>query len=163
MPGGEAQLRVTAKIKGPSIAKQQKRFETAVRDGFKSAMDLWQRQFGPRHFELGAYSRYNYAKRTRKYTRRKKKVMGHVVPLVWSGASRRTIRTRFVDATVRKDRKTHQFKVRKNLGVRLYGRQAELLETIPEEVDAMVNEVYRVVQQEIKSIAAEDIEVVNVK
>lgn len=150
-----------ASIKGPNIAKQQKRFEKAVREGFKAAVEYWQRTFGPRHFDPSAYSRYGYKHRTRKYTARKRKEKGHTVPLVWSGASRRIMKTRFAQPTVRKSQKTHQFTVRKNLGIRLYGRQGELLTTTDEEIDAMAGETLRMVERELASIAAEQ-EVKNV-
>lgn len=46
----------------------------------------------PRHFEGGATSRYGYAKRSAKYTARKRKKYGHSIPMVFSGRLRAEIR-----------------------------------------------------------------------
>lgn len=45
----------------------------------------------PLHFEVGAYQRYNYKTRSRKYTKEKFKKYGHRDPNVKSGALRRII------------------------------------------------------------------------
>lgn len=134
------------KIKGVSVKKQQAAFEKATREGFKNAVKFWQRMFAPGHFEPAARSKYGYLPRTAAYERRKKRIKGHNVPLVWSGDSRRTVKTRFATPTVSKSSKKGQFRARLNLGVKLYGRQGELTETTQAELDEMAEEVLRTVE-----------------
>lgn len=139
------------KIKGVSVKKQQAAFEKATREGFKKALQLWQRVFAPGHFDPSARGKYGYRRRTAKYEARKKREKGHNVPLVWSGDSRRTVKTRFATPTVRKSRKGGFFTIRLNLGVRLFGRQDELTETTETEMDTMAEEVLKSVDSAISA------------
>ena len=139
------------KIKGVSVKKQQAAFEKATREGFKNAVKLWQRVFAPGHFEPSARAKYHYRPRTASYEKRKKWEKGHNVPLVWSGDSRRTVKTRFATPTVRKNRKGGFFTIRLNLGVRLWGRQNELTETTAAEMDAMAEEAIKEIDKALAS------------
>jgi len=139
------------KIKGVSVKKQQAAFEKATREGFKNAVKFWQRMFAPGHFEPSARAKYHYRPRTASYEKRKKREKGHNVPLVWSGDSRRTVKTRFATPTVRKNRKGGFFTIRLNLGVRLWGRQNELTETTAAEMDAMAEEAIKEIDKALAS------------
>lgn len=139
------------KIKGVSVKKQQAAFEKATREGFKKALQLWQRVFAPGHFEPSARGKYGYRRRTAKYEARKKREKGHNVPLVWSGDSRRTVKTRFATPTVRKNRKGGFFTIRLNLGVRLWARQQELTETTEAEMDAMAEAAIKEIDKALAS------------
>ena len=138
------------RIKGVSIEKQQKAFETAIRQGFRDAVTFWQKTFARGHFSPNARFKYSYAPRSKAYEARKKKKYGHNLPLVWTGATRRTIQSRFARPTVQKIRATGMFRVRKNLGVRIFARQQELVETIPKELEAMGDVVVGVVEEALK-------------
>lgn len=57
----------------------------AVRNGLNKAGDYWHKKMLPGHFEPSAASKYNYEKRETGYIKRKRKKMGHTLPLVWTG------------------------------------------------------------------------------
>lgn len=59
----------------------QQSLEAAAANHYREYMDL--------HFQTIAFSRYNYTPRKEKYTRRKNYTLGHMLPLVWSGDSKR--------------------------------------------------------------------------
>lgn len=48
----------------------------------------WHKIYRPRHFAMTAYSRYGYTPRAKKYNSFKKRKLGHVLPLVYTGVSR---------------------------------------------------------------------------
>ncbi len=50
-----------------------------------SVVEIWQKLFLPKHFQLGASPRYKYAKRKESYRRRKRKKKHHSKPLVYEG------------------------------------------------------------------------------
>lgn len=57
------------------------------------AMEIIKYRFLPRHFEYGAFQRYPgvFKARTAKYTKLKKRVLGHQKPNVWSGMLKTSI------------------------------------------------------------------------
>lgn len=59
-----------------------------LKRAFENAGNFWHRNYRERHFERGAFQRYRYTPRSRRYNLRKKKHLGHQLPLVFSGTTR---------------------------------------------------------------------------
>lgn len=58
-----------------------------LKRGFANAGAFWHRNYRTRHFERGAFQRYKYRPRSRRYSKRKQKNVGHQNPLVLTGTS----------------------------------------------------------------------------
>jgi hypothetical protein len=115
-----------------------------VRQAMKDAkMEIplrWHREFLPKHFQLGAVSKYNYQPRTAKYMRGKAKHKGHQRPLVFSGVTER-MATQFgarVSGTSKRSRVTFRVPLYigflKKTGIDL---QADILETVDQELESL--------------------------
>lgn len=55
--------------------------------GLRAAAEQWKRRVLPGHFTLEAKNKYGYRPRTAKHEKRKARVFGHRIPLVFSGKS----------------------------------------------------------------------------
>ena len=86
---------------------------TAINAGLEGAVKYWHRNLVPGHFKQGAAHRYSYAPRTPAYCRRKGRVKGHQLPLVWSGTMRDQVLRR-VDIKTMKTRASARGKVYAN-------------------------------------------------
>ena len=60
----------------------------AVQEACAAGVEFWQDRFSARHFSAAGAHDYGYDPRSKQYTRAKLKAKGHMIPLVWSGASR---------------------------------------------------------------------------
>lgn len=58
----------------------------------QSVLQRWRDRYLPLHFQGGATSRYGYAPRSAKYTARKRRRVGHSIPLVLTGRLRDEIK-----------------------------------------------------------------------
>lgn len=58
----------------------------------RGMLERWRDRFLPLHFEGGASQRYGYRPRTSRYVARKRRMVGHNIPLVLTGRLRDTIR-----------------------------------------------------------------------
>lgn len=67
-----------------------------VADGFERMGIRWHDDFRPGHFSLAAMSKYGYTPRSPGYNKRKRRELGHTIPLVKSGRSRDLSRQRNV-------------------------------------------------------------------
>lgn len=65
-----------------------------LRAGLLEASAIWQERYAPKHFRPGAAKKYGYKRRSKAYQKRKRRVMGHGTPLVWTGESKRWVETR---------------------------------------------------------------------
>lgn len=73
----------------------------------RKAAELHHRRHMREHFQPGAIAKYGYAPRSAAYQRRKKRLYGHNLPLVYTGNTRRTILSqRTIVATARYARLT---------------------------------------------------------
>lgn len=63
----------------------------ALREAFTSAAVLHHTRHIPRHFESFASTKYRYARRKAKYEARKQRLLGHRLPLVFTGRTRDTV------------------------------------------------------------------------
>lgn len=134
------------------IKAYERRFQTAIRSGWAEALLLWQRTIASGHFTPGARFKYRYKPRSKAYEARKKRVKGHNVPLVWSGASRRTVKSRFATPLVTKRRATGNFEVALPLGVRLFDRASEMKVMTESEKGQLTEFVQNFVNNEIEAI-----------
>lgn len=62
-----------------------------VRDVLKESMVDHLEHRMPGHFEQGAERKYNYRKRSSKYLKRKLRKVGHQIPLVYTGRTKRDL------------------------------------------------------------------------
>ncbi len=89
--------------------------ESDVKRWVKSAFfDMgaeWHKKYRRPHFSQRAYSKYNYTPRSRTYNRFKKKHLGHTIPLVKTGTSRRLSESHKVVATPEGSRVTMPVRV----------------------------------------------------
>ena len=83
-------LRGIVVIEG-SPKKMKGLFSNFVKAELQQIVRDWHRKILPRHFQADAHKRYNYAPRTEKYLRYKKKKHPEANDLVWSGESRRML------------------------------------------------------------------------
>jgi hypothetical protein len=58
----------------------------------RGMLERWRDRFLPLHFEGGATQRYGYRPRSGRYLARKRRMVGHGIPLVLTGRLRDTIR-----------------------------------------------------------------------
>lgn len=72
-----------------------RKLEGATREGLKTALVFWQRNFAKEHFEPSAMTRYRYQLRTKGYMLRKARQKHHQRPLVWSGTLREMVLNQF--------------------------------------------------------------------
>jgi len=68
-----------------------RRFAPLNRNSLRDTVRFWWQMFLPQHFKPIAAWKYRYQKRTDAYLRRKQRVMGHQLPLVWSGEMKRMV------------------------------------------------------------------------
>lgn len=134
------------------IKAYERRFQTAIRSGWAEALLLWQRTIAPGHFTPGARFKYGYKPRSKSYEAKKKAIKGHNVPLVWSGDSRKTVKSRFATPQVTKKRATGNFEVALPIAVRLFGRSGELKVMTDAEKSKLVDYVQNYVNNEIEAI-----------
>jgi len=74
-----------------AITIRKRDANAALKQEWARVGKTWHKKFVPLHFTRTAYSRYNYQKRTKAYTRQKRKKWGHVKPLTWSGTTQKAI------------------------------------------------------------------------
>jgi len=67
---------------------KQRTWNNVVRMAWVAVGKYWHRNFRPKHFTEAGAREYGYAKRGAEYEQRKKREVGHNLPLVWSGDSR---------------------------------------------------------------------------
>lgn len=65
-----------------------KEWRATMREIFMVGARYWQQNILPRHFKSDAYAKYNYDIRDDIYEMRKRKKMGHNLPLVYTGTMR---------------------------------------------------------------------------
>lgn len=58
---------------------------------YKDGARAWHTKFAAGHFELGAYRKYGYRKRTKSYNQKKLREKKHLKPLVWDGKVRHDV------------------------------------------------------------------------
>jgi len=80
-------------IDGEAIWGDAKGIKPYVKATLQTAVYYWHRKFLGKHFRAGAAARYGYKPRSPKYIRRKKNKKHHSQPLVWSGDTRKSVRT----------------------------------------------------------------------
>jgi hypothetical protein len=56
-----------------------------VKQALLDVVKFWHKTYLPKHFQPGAMQRYGYRKRKYKYLERKKRAVGHMQPLVYTG------------------------------------------------------------------------------
>jgi len=69
----------------------RKRTPRIVKEALAEAAAYWHKKFAPRHFRSGAATRYGYTPRSENWRRRKRRVKGHALPLVWTGRTKRQV------------------------------------------------------------------------
>ena len=94
---------------GPTPDAMAKHLRPAQKVAFKAIGTLWHRTMRPKHFTKAGAREYQYKPRGGEpgggeqfkgsYLERKLRVMGHALPLVWSGESRSLTRLRDVRST----------------------------------------------------------------
>ena len=60
-----------------------------VRYGLQATVKYWHGHFRGKHFRGGAQSRYGYKPRSRRYETKKRRKLGYVIPLVYTGMAKR--------------------------------------------------------------------------
>lgn len=78
--------------------------ERANKPAFVEAGKLWHQRFRRQHFGADASARYGYAPRKPLYLKNKRRAVGHIRPLVFSGQSEQLSRIRDVRATSKRGR-----------------------------------------------------------
>lgn len=58
------------------------------KEALREMFEEFHRRHWRKRFQLGASRRYGYARRSRTYERRKQRVKGHTIAMLWSGRSR---------------------------------------------------------------------------
>lgn len=81
-------MKARVKRRGANIARTARALSDMRKPVMTEVIANWRRTMLPVHFTERAKSLYGYATRTLGYTRRKRKELGHINPLVWSGTTR---------------------------------------------------------------------------
>lgn len=71
---------------GPSEMRDE--WPRIKREAHREFGEWWHENYYPLHFQSFAATRYGYEPRTREYRERKRRIMGHDLPLVYSGSFR---------------------------------------------------------------------------
>ena len=67
---------------------KQREANAGLRAVWQRVGETWHKKHRPMHFTRSAYSRYNYDRRNKRYTKAKRAKWGHVKPLTYSGKSK---------------------------------------------------------------------------
>ena len=76
----------------------------AVKEALAEAGALWHGEMMPKHFTESGARLYRYDRRSAKYTKRKRQLFGHGLPLVFSGATRTLASIRDIRSTSKRTR-----------------------------------------------------------
>lgn len=101
---------VNYRIDGLEAAKTRD-VKNWVKSAFADMAREWHKKYRTTHFTQRAYTKYNYTPRSRRYNRLKKRNLGHTLPLVLSGTSRRLSGTKRIFATYKGSRVTMPVRV----------------------------------------------------
>ena len=90
--------RVSIESRGITAMKVSE-VNAVLRTAYVKVGEYWHANFRRSHFSNFAYGEYGYARRSRSYSRRKIKKLGHNLPLVFTGVSRDLSQVKTVRAT----------------------------------------------------------------
>lgn len=84
-------------VRGVPAAKKRD-INKMLTNEWRAMGETWHKRYRPIHFTMRAMSKYGYTPRKRSYNFRKRKAVGHVLPLVLSGESRQRSATKTIRA-----------------------------------------------------------------
>lgn len=120
------------------LVEMKRKMRPIVKETLQLAVRFWHRRNLKDHFKAGAADKYGYRQRGQRYKQRKRRVLGHSAPLVWSGATRQSAK-RFIRTSGTSRRGVGEIQVPWYVRMIPTGRKApimgrELTATTPAEV-----------------------------
>ena len=92
---------VKIRERGSTPRAMQKEMRSHLKEAWRDSGEHWHREIRPKHFTNAGFYEYGYTPRKPRYLARKRRQLGHTLPLVKSGLTRNLSRIRDVRSTSR--------------------------------------------------------------